>query len=58
MSLNKTAFTLLWLPLEFLPAKTQEPSPDCVFYGLTRDLEHDHSLTPHFPETVILTFMV
>ena len=46
ISLNKPAFTLPWLTLEFFLAQRQGPSLGGLSQGLTPDLGHDHLLTP------------
>ena len=46
ISLNKPAFTLPWLTLEFFLAQRQGPSLGGLSQGLTPDLERDHILTP------------
>ena len=42
-----SAFTLLWLTLEFFPAWSQGPSLSSPSQELAQDLGHDHPLTPH-----------
>ena len=48
VSVNKPAFTLPGLTLEFCPVRNQGSSLDGSFQGLTQFLEHDPFLTPHF----------
>ena len=51
ISLNKPAFTLLLLTLEFFPVQIQAPSLGGPSQGLTWDLGHDHPLVSHSPAT-------
>ena len=46
ISLNKPAFSLLWLPLEFFPVWSQGPLLGSLPQGLTRDLGHDNNYMP------------
>ena len=48
---DKSAFTLLWLTLEFFPAQSRGPSLGSPSQVLTQDLGHDHPLQLHFPTT-------
>ena len=42
ISLNETAFTLLWLTLEFFPAQSQRSTLGGLSQGLAWDLGYDH----------------
>ena len=54
ISLNKPAFTLLCLALEFFPVRSQGPSLGGQSQQLTQDLGRDPPLVPHFFHTTDL----
>ena len=51
--LNKFASTLLWLALEFFPARSQGPSLGGPSQEFARDLGLDCSLVPPSPATAV-----
>ena len=56
ISLIKPVFTLLWLALEFFPARSQGPSLGSPSKGFTRDLGYDYPLVPHFSYNTITSY--
>ena len=57
ISLNKLAFTFLWLTLESSPEWDQGPSGGGPSQGLTCDLGFDPPLAPQFPAALTFLFL-